>query len=197
MGEKFSANPVTGTGSITVPIFTSPSRSGFTPQLSLSYDSGAGNGPFGLSWNLSVPSIRRKTDKGLPRYLDNIDSDVFILSDAEDLVPVLDADANWKPLSDGSGRLFGSKQTYSIRKYRPRIEGLFARIARWTNDSDPSDIFWRSISCPKIAGGGQASQLSKVLEIKGYEVFRVDRASSRVPIFRNYWARAEQSTDID
>jgi hypothetical protein len=29
-------------------------------------------------------------------------------------------------------------------------------------------------SCPKIAGDGQASQLSKVLEIKGYEVFRVD-----------------------
>ena len=28
------------------------------------------------------------------------------------------------------------------------------------------------ISCPKIAGGGQASQL--LLEIKGYEVFRVD-----------------------
>jgi hypothetical protein len=32
-------------------------------------------------------------------------------------------------------------------------------------------------SCPKIAGGGQASQRSKLLEIKGYEVFRVDRES--------------------
>ena len=30
-------------------------------------------------------------------------------------------------------------------------------------------------SCPKIATGGQASQPSKLLEIKGYEVFRVDR----------------------
>jgi hypothetical protein len=30
-------------------------------------------------------------------------------------------------------------------------------------------------SCPKIAGGGQASRLSKLLENKGYEVFRVDR----------------------
>jgi len=35
MGEKFAANPVTGTGSMTVPIATSPGRSGFGPQLSL------------------------------------------------------------------------------------------------------------------------------------------------------------------
>ncbi len=36
IGEKFGANPVTGTGSMTVPIATSPGRSGFGPQLSLS-----------------------------------------------------------------------------------------------------------------------------------------------------------------
>jgi hypothetical protein len=65
MGEKFAANPVTGTGSMSVPIATSPGRSGFGPQLSLSYDSGAGNGPFGFGWSLSSPSITRKTDKGL------------------------------------------------------------------------------------------------------------------------------------
>ena len=48
MGEKFAANPVTGTGSMTVPIATSPGRAGFGPQLSLSYDSGSGNGPLWL-----------------------------------------------------------------------------------------------------------------------------------------------------
>jgi hypothetical protein len=41
IGEKFAANPVTGTGSMTVPIAVSPGRGGFGPQLSLSYDSGA------------------------------------------------------------------------------------------------------------------------------------------------------------
>ena len=92
IGEKFAANPVTGTGSMTVPIATSPGRSGFGPQLSLSYDSGAGNGPFGLGWNLSLPSITRKTDKGLPKYQDADESDVFILSGAEDMVPVLTQD---------------------------------------------------------------------------------------------------------
>src|ERR1700724_3482435 len=77
MGEKFAGNPVTGTGSMTVPIATSPGRSGFGPQLSLSYDSAAGNGPFGLGWNLSLPAITRKTDKGLPQYRDADESDVF------------------------------------------------------------------------------------------------------------------------
>lgn len=72
MGE-FAANPVTGTGSMSVPIATSPGRSGFGPQLSLSYDSGAGNGPFGFGWSLSLPSITRKTDKGITRYHDGQD----------------------------------------------------------------------------------------------------------------------------
>jgi len=72
-----------------VPIAMSPGRSGFGPQLSLSYDSGAGNSPFGFGWSLSLPSITRKTDKGLPKYQDTDESDVFILSGAEDLVPLL------------------------------------------------------------------------------------------------------------
>src|SRR5712691_4457507 len=98
IGEKFAANPVTGTGSLAIPIFTSPGRSGFGPQLSLSYDSGAGNGPFGFGWSLSLPSITRKTDKGLPKYQDAEDSDDFILSGAEDLVPVLVLTGEgWRP----------------------------------------------------------------------------------------------------
>src|ERR1700757_3402875 len=115
IGEKFTANPVTGTGSMTVPIFTSPGRSGFGPQLALSYDSGAGNGPFGMGWQLPIPAITRKTDKGLPRYDDARDSDIFILSGSEDLVSVLEQDS--KPRS-----AFGSE--YFVRKYRPRVEGL-------------------------------------------------------------------------
>src|SRR5205823_10143836 len=89
LGEKFAANPVTGTGSTSVPIATSPGRAGVGPQLALSYDSGAGNGPFGFGWHLGLPAITRKTDKGLPQYRDAEESDVFILSGAEDLVPVL------------------------------------------------------------------------------------------------------------
>ena len=150
MGEKFAANPVTGTGSMSVPIATSPGRSGFGPQLALSYDSGAGNGPFGFGWSLSLPSITRKTDKGLPRYQDGDESDIFILSGAEDLVPVLiqQADGHWVPDVIPPQDVNGV--TYRIQRYRPRIEGLFARIERWTNTTDTTDVFWRSISKDNI-----------------------------------------------
>jgi hypothetical protein len=142
IGEKFSVNPVTGTGSLSLPISTTPGRSGFSPQLSLSYDSGAGNGAFGLGWNLSVPSVSRKTDKGLPRYFDGEDSDVFILSGAEDLVPVL--------LQEGGDWVKDERTEgdFTIRRYRPRIEGLFARIERWQYRDGA--IHWRSVSKDNI-----------------------------------------------
>ena len=165
IGEKFAANPVTGTGSLTVPIATSPGRSGFGPQLSLSYDSGAGNGVFGLGWNLSLPSITRKTDKGLPRYRDTKDSDDFILSGAEDLVPLLVkvGDA-WVPEVIPPRVLHG--KTYTVRRYRPRIEGLFARIERWTNQTDPSDVFWRSISKDNITTWYGKSENTRIADPK-------------------------------
>jgi len=45
VGEKFAVNPVTGSGSMSVPIATSPGRSGFGLRLSLSCDSGSGKDP--------------------------------------------------------------------------------------------------------------------------------------------------------
>ena len=142
IGEKFATNPVTGTGSMSVPIATSPGRSGFGPQLALSYDSGSGNGIYGFGWTLSLPSITRKTAKGLPRYHDAEDSDVFVLSGAEDLVPLLNSDGtSFEDKSSVSG--------YLIHRYRPRIEGLFAHIERWTRLSD-RDVHWRSISQDNI-----------------------------------------------
>lgn len=136
IGEKFGANPVTGTASFSIPIATSPARSDFQPQFTLAYDSGAGNGPFGLGWTLSVPKITRKTDRGVPRYADEERSDVFILSDAEDLVPSCDAggrpvrfERQWQGVS------------YVVDRFRPRVDAAFARIERWTASAD--DVHWR------------------------------------------------------
>ena len=150
IGEKFATNPTTGTGSMSVPLPTSQGRSAFGPQLSLSYDSGSGNSPFGLGWSLSLQSITRKTDLGLPRYADAEESDVFVLSGAEDLVPVLaqDESGTWVRAPTVS-RLVGGR-TYLVSLYRPRVEGLFARIERWTNVIDGADVLWRSISKDNI-----------------------------------------------
>ncbi len=132
IGEKFETNPVTGTGALSVPIVTSPGRSGFGPSLALTYDSGRGNGVFGFGWTLSLPSITRRTDKGLPRY---DDTDVFLFSDAEDLVPARDGTAGWARMTTTTGG-------YRVDRYRPRIEGLYARIERWTRLVD-GDTHWR------------------------------------------------------
>ena len=142
IGEKFTANPVTGTGSMTVPIAVSPGRMGFGPELALAYDSGAGNGPFGFGWMLGLPAITRKTDKGLPRYRDAEEGDVFLLSGAEDLVPELGADG--RRLEDQA-----VAPGYTVHRYRPRLEKAFARIERWTRLSD-GDVHWRTLSRDNI-----------------------------------------------
>ncbi|MER9203433.1 FG-GAP-like repeat-containing protein [Mesorhizobium sp. M0933] len=139
-----------------MPIATSPGRSGFGPSLSLSYDSGSGNGPFGFGWSLSLPSITRKTDKGLPRYLDGYgqirDSDTFLLSGAEDLVAAYRQNAGgWARDQQGLILLDDEEiDGYRVRRYHPRIEGQFARIERWTLLSDQQDVHWRSITRDNI-----------------------------------------------
>jgi RHS repeat-associated protein len=116
IGETFSPNQFTGTANFTVPIATSPGRAGFGPELSLQYSSGKGNGPFGLGWELSVPQISRKTEKGIPQYQGN---DTFLLSGAEDLV----LHEDYSPVEP---EFVG----FRISTYRPRVE-LFARIQFW------------------------------------------------------------------
>src|SRR5438094_2797939 len=154
IGEKFAANPVLGTGSLSLPLPFSPGRSGFTPALSLQYDSGTGNGPYGFGWNVAYPHITRRTDRGLPQYLDASDSDVFILSGAEDLVPLLNPDGS---------RFEDQQRGFRITRYRPRIEGLFSRIERWTSLSDPGNVFWRTISRGNVTslfGNSTASRIA-------------------------------------
>src|SRR5438067_6280956 len=86
IGEKFSPDLFTGTGNFTVPLGLPPGRNGFQPELNLVYSTGNGNGAFGLGWSLSIPGVSRQTYKGIPRYDEG--KDIFILSGAEDLVPV-------------------------------------------------------------------------------------------------------------
>jgi RHS repeat-associated protein len=142
IGETFQPNLFTGTGNFSIPIATSPGRSGFGPQLTLQYSTGNGNSPFGLGWQLSIPRITRKTEKGLPKY---DDSDIFVMSGAEDLVPCL------KEIDDPDNP--GKKKwvpenpiprgEYTVARYRPRTEGLFARVEKWVRNDD-GDVHWRA-----------------------------------------------------
>lgn len=141
IGEKFQVSPATGTASLTVPVGLTPGRGSATPELALRYDSGHGNGPFGLGWSIGAGSIARRTDKRLPRYLDDgPDADIFVLAGVEDLVPAL--------VDDGIGELRIDEQilvdgavTFRVRRYQPRVESGYARIERWTGLD--GDTHWR------------------------------------------------------
>ncbi len=53
---------------------------------------------------------------------------------------------------------------YLVRRYRPRIEGLFARIERWTNQADAADTYWQSISKDNITVGYGKTPESRIAD---------------------------------
>ncbi len=173
--EKFTVNAVGGTASFSMPLPFSPAR-GASPVLNLKYNSGAGNGVFGLGWTLSLPSIKRKTDKELPQYLDQADSDTFLFAEAEDLVAEFkkEADGGFSIDADGNYR-FNEKDSpdglFTIRFYRPRIEGLLARIEKWTSKAAP-EIKWRVISKENVTTLLGWSAASRICDPKdGNKIF--------------------------
>jgi RHS repeat-associated protein len=131
IGETFQHDAFSGTATWTIPIPVTPGRGGFGPELALSYGSGGGNGIFGLGWELSLPRIARKTDLGLPRYDER---DAFVLSGAEELVVQTDRGGAAESVRRGG---------FVCERFRPRLEGLFARIERWTDDAT-GDVQWRA-----------------------------------------------------
>lgn len=148
--EKFSVNPSTGTASLSIPIHTSPGRAGFGPNLALSYDSGVGNGTFGLGWSIAQDSVTRKTNDGIPTYRD---SDVFILSRQEDLVPSGTVEVRIKR---------ESAREFYVQSYQPRVLRETSRIERWTSRDDEGDVYWRTISADnatRIFGDSPSSRI--------------------------------------
>ena len=153
--DKFSVNAVNGTAGFSIPFPFSASRNGFMPQMTLSYNSGSGNGNFGLGWHAEPSCIVRRTDKKLPQYNDADESDIFVFSGTEDLVSLYK--------KDGSGNWI--KDSYvtngiTITRYRPRIEGSFARIEKITEAS--GNIYWKvtsSANVVSIFGKSQSAQI--------------------------------------
>lgn len=114
LGETFSPDLFTGTGNVRLPLTLPAGRNQFQPTLNLFYNTGNGNGPFGMGWRLSVPDISRKTSKGVPIYDDA--RDVFLIEHSEDLVPV----------HENVGRT----------DYRPRTDTTFAQTTHYASAED-------------------------------------------------------------
>ncbi|PWT79107.1 MAG: insecticidal toxin complex protein, partial [Bacteroidetes bacterium] len=143
--EKFQVNASNGTASCSFPLGFSKTRNNFSPALSLSYNSGSGNSAFGLGWSCDPPFIQRKTDKKLPQYKDAEESDIFLFSGAEDLVPAYSQDAggNWQ-ISEYPGT-----NGESVKRYRPRVDAGFGRIEQITLAGN-NTFYWKVVSTDNV-----------------------------------------------
>ncbi|KAK4161537.1 virulence plasmid 65kDa B protein-domain-containing protein [Cladorrhinum sp. PSN259] len=171
MNEAFDVDMASGTASLKIPIPVSQCLRWGTPNLSLEYDSGGGNGVFGMGWTLKgLSSIERKTVEGLPKYIDN--EDAFLL-DGDELVPVFRklGSGEWALMPDGTHQIEENvRGDYVVRLYRTRLDHDFDRIERWTHIQAPQDVHWRVISsqneteifgraeCSRIAADGRIFQ---------------------------------------
>jgi hypothetical protein len=104
-----------------------------------------------------MAAVTRKTDRGLPTYRDEADSDTFVLAGAEDLVPAVVErdDGEWVPDVVETADAV-------VRRYRPRTEGAFARIERWT-DRATGGVHWRTVdrdNVTSVFGRGAGARIA-------------------------------------
>ncbi len=160
--HKFLVNPANGSADFSIPFPFSPSRNAFMPAMSLQYNSGSGNGIFGLGWRAEPPSIVRKTEKKLPQYNDLEESDTFVFSEAEDLVPSFakQSSGDWTKDETTSGGVF-------IKKYKLRTEGSFLRIEKITDES--KNTWWRVTSKENVVSIYGRSRSAQVADPENEE----------------------------
>ncbi|KAK5442559.1 hypothetical protein LTS15_010983 [Exophiala xenobiotica] len=155
MGDRFTTSSATGTSTLSIPVPTSRGQGSLGADITLNYNSGSGNGIFGLGWMLSMSSISRRTDKGLPQYLDRAgpDSDTFVISGSEDLVPELVATpTHGYDLPPARKRVTASNTpSTAIDRASREHDGAFTRIELWCNVQAPTtDMHWRSTSADNV-----------------------------------------------
>ena len=121
LGDAFQPALNTGLARYSVELLMPPGVSGFTPSLTLDYDSGEGYGPLGIGWSFGPGCIRRQMDKGLPRYVDAGERpDRFIGMEGEELVPL--------------------KNGY----YLAKVEGTYIRYKPIDEDGDGTFDYWEA-----------------------------------------------------
>lgn len=119
MGEVLTLGGPTGMTSLSLPLPLPLSAGAHpAPPLALTYNSGAGNSPFGLGWQLSTLSISLQTRKGVPRYQGE---DVFLGPDGEVLVQETDDSGAAYSRTASSFQGESLPFTSQVSRYRPRI----------------------------------------------------------------------------
>lgn len=85
-----------GSANLSYPIQVPSGRAGMQPNLSVTYNSGGGNGWLGVGWDLSVPAITLDTRWGVPRYDATFETEIYLLA-GEQLI-TRDSNGNPRPM---------------------------------------------------------------------------------------------------
>ncbi|HEY9257966.1 SpvB/TcaC N-terminal domain-containing protein [Chitinophaga sp.] len=143
-GDSFKADAFSGSGSYAVPVPVTPAR-GFEPELQLVYNSGAGNGAYGLGFSLSLSKIAVNTGRHIPRY---DDTDEYQLDGAALTVSTITTQV----VNDIS---------YTVTTYLTNPNINFSLIQKW---EDPSTrlSFWKTITTANVTSIYGNSDLSRV-----------------------------------
>jgi RHS repeat-associated protein len=171
LGESFSENVSTGTGSYSIPIEL---PAGFiTPRVSLSYAGGAGCSELGVGFRLPLLQVYRLSDKGAPKY-DETDrfaisgpeyNDELVLVNAaqrlyrlknEGAFVLLQRDATndrWLVLQPGGGKstlgeTAASRSQAAGKTTRWFVESTtdpFAHVVRYRYVKDQGRVYWKGL----------------------------------------------------
>jgi RHS repeat-associated protein len=169
LGETYTPDLSTGTGTYSIRLDTPNGPNDIGPRLALRYDTGTGNGPFGLGFSLPLPRLLRSTSQRFPKY---DDSDRLVLEGAGELVrlpegglrPQVDGGA-WRAeqldagfrLTDHTGQYYFAGTTPAARLsdangqrvyawHLERIEDPLGNIARFEWLRDGLQLYLASLS---------------------------------------------------
>ena len=138
LGETFTPDLATGTGTYEVPLDLPNGPNDIGPRLRLRYDTGSPNGPFGMGWTLPLPRLVRSVAQGFPRY---DDTDTLVLEGAGELLalpggelrPLVDAGL-WRVRAAGDGFVLTDRSglRYTLGS---------SRSARLSDPTDAARVF--------------------------------------------------------
>ncbi|ERT14991.1 SpvB/TcaC N-terminal domain-containing protein [Photorhabdus temperata] len=137
MGEALTPTGPDGMAALSLPLPISAGR-GYAPSLTLNYNSGAGNSPFGLGWDCGVMTIRRRTHFGVPHYNE---TDTFLGPEGEVLV-IADQPRDESILKNPYLKNTSLDTTFTVTGYRSRLESHFSRLEYWQPKTEGETDFW-------------------------------------------------------
>lgn len=124
-----------GDANLDFPIKIPAGRKGMQPQLTVTYNSSAGNGWLGLGWNITVPSIAIDTRWGVPLLDPDKESEIYTLG-GEQLMYPKSAGKDWMPNRhfDVTGSQYSTlprtRLTTGQANFTMRKQGSFTTIQR-------------------------------------------------------------------